>query len=233
MVAAVAKTPALRYPIHSMYIAIEGVIGAGKTTLARLLQPVLSAQVVLEEFDANPFLGDFYSDRARFAFQTQIFFLLSRYRQLQEVAASLQTGESVIADYTFAKDRLFAGLNLHGDELATYLQVYGALSDKLPQPDLLVYLRASTQTLLRRIEQRDRPYEREMDRDYIEALRNAYDAQYNDCAGLPETLVIETNALDFVQHGSHLELVAAQVRAALAGVRQPGLPLGLARPVTA
>jgi deoxyguanosine kinase len=216
-----------------MYIAIEGVIGAGKTTLARLLQPVLSAQVVLEEFDANPFLGDFYGDRARFAFQTQIFFLLSRYRQLQQVAASLQTGESVIADYTFAKDRLFACLNLHGDELATYLQVYGALSDKLPQPDLLVYLRASTQTLLRRIEQRDRPYEREMDRDYIEALRNAYDAQFNDATGLPETLVIETNALDFVQHGSHLELVAAQVRAALAGVRQPGLPLGMARPVAA
>lgn len=216
-----------------MYIAIEGVIGAGKTTLARLLQPVLSAQVVLEEFDANPFLGDFYGDRARFAFQTQIFFLLSRYRQLQQVAASLQTGESVIADYTFTKDRLFACLNLHGDELATYLQVYGALSDKLPQPDLLVYLRASTQTLLRRIEQRDRPYEREMDHDYIEALRKAYDAQFNDSASLPETLVIETNALDFVQHGSHLELVAAQVRAALAGVRQPGLPLGLARPIAA
>ena len=160
-------------------------------------------------------------------------FRASRYRQLQQVAASLQTGESVIADYTFAKDRLFACLNLHGDELATYLQVYGALSDKLPQPDLLVYLRASTQTLLRRIEQRDRPYEREMDRDYIEALRNAYDAQFNDATGLPETLVIETNALDFVQHGSHLELVAAQVRAALAGVRQPGLPLGMARPVAA
>lgn len=212
-----------------MYIAIEGVIGAGKTTLARLLQPVLSAQVVLEEFDANPFLGDFYSDRARFAFQTQIFFLLSRYRQLQAVAISLKTGESVIADYTFAKDQLFARLNLHGDELETYSQVYGALSEKLPRPDLLVYLRASTQTLLRRIEQRDRTYEREMDRDYIEALRKAYDEQFNAAAGVPETLVIETNALDFVQHGSHLELVAAQVRAALAGVRQPALPLGLVR----
>src|SRR5512147_1482418 len=135
-----------------MYIAIEGVIGVGKTTLARLLQPAFEAEVLLEVFEENPFLSDFYGDRARYAFQTQIFFLLSRYHQQNNnVPNILAAGKSLIADYTFAKDSLFAGINLHGDELDMYHKVHDALGEKIPKPDLLVYLQASTNTLMNRI----------------------------------------------------------------------------------
>ena len=131
-----------------MYVAIEGVIGVGKTTLARLLRPMLEAEILLEIFEENPFLSDFYSDRARYAFQTQIFFLLSRYHQQRgSVPEMLAAGRSVIADYTFAKDALFARINLKGDELTVYHRVHEALGEKIPRPDLIVYLRADTDVL--------------------------------------------------------------------------------------
>src|SRR5512136_1933566 len=119
-----------------MYIAIEGVIGVGKTTLARLLQPSFeNADLLLEVFEENPFLSDFYGDRARYAFQTQIFFLLSRYHQQNSnVPKMLAEGRNLIADYTFAKDALFAGINLHGDELDMYHRVHEALGEKIPKP---------------------------------------------------------------------------------------------------
>jgi deoxyguanosine kinase len=122
-----------------MYIAIEGVIGVGKTTLARLLRPMLEAEILLEIFEENPFLSDFYGDRARYAFQTQIFFLLSRYHQQRRAVPDLLgAGHSLIADYTFAKDALFARINLKGDELAVYHKVHEALGEKIPRPDLVV-----------------------------------------------------------------------------------------------
>ena len=152
-----------------MYFAIEGVIGVGKTTLARLLQPVFQANLLLEVFEENPFLSSFYSDRARYAFQTQIFFLLSRYHQQNSNAPRfLSTGLSLISDYTFEKDALFAGINLHGDELQMYYRVHEALAEKIPLPDLIIYLRASTDALMQRIAMRDRPYERQMERSYID-----------------------------------------------------------------
>jgi Deoxynucleoside kinases len=157
------------------FLAIEGVIGVGKTTLARMLAPALQARPLLERFEENPFLPYFYQDRARYAFPTQIFFLLSRYRQHQELAAHLEHGP-VISDYMFAKDRLFARLNLTGDELALYEQLHQALAEKIPTPTLVLYLRADTDTLMARIALRDRPYERGMDRGYIERLRLAYEA---------------------------------------------------------
>ena len=121
----------------SNYIAIEGVIGVGKTTLARLLQPAFHANLLLEVFEENPFLSDFYADRARYAFQTQIFFLLSRYHQQQRaVPEFLRSGEVLIADYTFEKDSLFAGINLCGDELEMYHRVHEALAEKIPIPNL-------------------------------------------------------------------------------------------------
>ncbi len=154
-----------------MYVAIEGVIGVGKTTLARLLRPMLEAEILLEIFEENPFLSDFYSDRARYAFQTQIFFLLSRYHQQRgSVPEMLAAGKSLIADYTFAKDALFARINLKGDELAVYHRVHEALGEKIPRPDLIVYLRAGTDVLMQRIALRDRSYERNMERDYIQVL---------------------------------------------------------------
>ena len=154
-----------------MYIAIEGVIGVGKTTLARLLQPAFDASLLLEVFEENPFLSDFYADRERYAFQTQIFFLLSRYHQQRRaVGELLAEKDRLLSDYTFEKDALFARINLTGDELDMYFRVHDALAEKIIRPDLILYLRASTDTLMARIAFRDRPYERNMERDYIHQL---------------------------------------------------------------
>jgi len=159
-----------------MYIAIEGVIGVGKTTLARLLQRPFDAELNLEVFEENPFLSDFYSDRERYAFQTQIFFLLSRYHQQRNnILPNLSDDTVLISDYTFEKDALFAGINLNGDELQMYYRVHEALAEKIPSPDLIVYLKADTDILMQRIALRDRPYERQMERSYIERLNMAYD----------------------------------------------------------
>ncbi len=206
------------------YIAIEGVIGVGKTSLARLLEPEFGGQALLEEFEENPFLSDFYADRERYAFQTQIFFLLSRYRQQTSTVPRALLKGPVIADYTFAKDRLFAHLNLKGDELAVYERVYAALSEKIRHPDLLVYLRADLDVLMKRIAMRDRPYERNMDPDYIEQLRLAYEefaATYQEAP----VLTIDTNNLDFVQNPDDLALVVERIKSSLQyGTYQASLP---------
>src|SRR5689334_12719151 len=152
-----------------MYLAIDGVIGVGKTTLTRLLQPAFGAEILLEVFEENPFLSDFYGDRARYAFQTQIFFLLSRYHQQRAVPEALARGP-LLADYTFAKDALFARINLSGEDLVLYRRLHDALAEKIPHPDLTIYLRAPTPVLMSRILQRDRTYERQMDPAYIAAL---------------------------------------------------------------
>ncbi len=132
--------------------------------------------LLLEVFEENPFLSDFYSDRARYAFQTQIFFLLSRYHQQRRtVNELLAQSDQLVADYTFEKDALFAQINLHGDELEMYYRVHEALAEKIVPPELVVYLRAETDTLMQRIAQRDRHYERNMERAYIEELNQAYE----------------------------------------------------------
>ncbi len=209
------------------YVAIEGVIGVGKTTLARLLQPQFEAALLLEAFEENPFLPKFYEDQERYAFQTQIFFLLSRYRQqTRQVPALLEAGRSILADYTFAKDAIFARLTLDGDEWAMYLRVHEALAEKLPRPDLIVYLRASPDTLMHRIALRDRPYERTMSRAYIEALHAAYEAHFANDVGAP-VLVLDADALDFVAYPDHLRLIEDRLRRALGlPPYQPLLPLG-------
>jgi deoxyguanosine kinase len=215
-----------------MYLAIEGVIGVGKTTLARLLQPLTQSKLLLEVFEENPFLSSFYEDRERYAFQTQIFFLLSRYQQQRRVVPDvLASGENLIADYTFEKDALFAGINLRGDELDMYYKVHEALAEKIPSPDLIVYLRASTDTLIQRITLRDRAYERNMERAYIHQLNQAYDdffSDYTQKAGYRSSpvLTIETDNLDFVHHPDHLKWVDNRVRQALRLIPfQPELPL--------
>ena len=140
-----------------MYFAIEGVIGVGKTTLARLLQPAFQANILLEVFEENPFLSSFYGDRERYAFQTQIFFLLSRYHQQhQGIPKAIANGANLISDYTFEKDALFARINLKGDELEMYYRVHEALAEKIQHPDLMIYLRAEPQKLMQRIAQ-ERP----------------------------------------------------------------------------
>jgi len=213
-----------------MYIAIEGVIGVGKTTLARLLQPEFEAGLLLEVFEENPFLSDFYSDRSRYAFQTQIFFLLSRYHQQHHsVAELLERHEHLFADYTFEKDALFAGINLKGDELDMYHRVHEALAEKIIPPHLIVYLRADTEVLMQRIAQRDRPYERDMDRLYIDELNHAYDEFYTDRhERRSPVLVLDTDHLDYVRRPEDLEIVANRLRQALKMTPfQPELPLGM------
>ncbi|MBI5822867.1 MAG: deoxynucleoside kinase [Chloroflexi bacterium] len=210
-----------------MYIAIEGVIGVGKTTLARLLQPSFEAEVLLEIFEENPFLSDFYADRARYAFQTQIFFLLSRYHQQNNnVPKILVENKNLIADYTFAKDALFAGINLKGDELDMYHKVHEALGEKIPKPNLLVYLQATTDTLMNRIAFRDRPYERQMERGYIDELNHAYEDFFSKPFDHTPILKINSNEMDIIHNTEHLKLIENRIREALNLTPfQPSLPL--------
>jgi deoxyadenosine/deoxycytidine kinase len=213
--------------MQSFFLAIEGAIGVGKTTLARLLQPRFEANLLLEAFEENPFLADFYADRARYAFQTQMVFLLSRYQQQQVVPKTL-IRTPLIADYAFFKDSLFAHLNLVGDEWAVYERLYNILVDRIRIPDLVVFLRADTDVLMSRIATRDRAYERDMDRSYINRLRQTYEryfATYTETDVLP----IDTNNLDYVQDPDALAFVDNQVRAAL-GIGAYQRPLLQIRP---
>ena len=203
------------------YIVVEGVIGVGKTTLARLLGEAFGATVLLEAVEENPFLSAFYADRARYAFQTQVFFTLSRYRQQSELA-QIQSG--VVSDYLFAKNVIFAGLNLQGDELDLYRTLYDILAERIRPPDLVVYLQADLATLQARIIERDRPFERNMDWGYIAALRDAYESFFAAFTQAP-LLPIETDALDLVRDPAARAYVIGLVRAALAGYRQQGLDL--------
>ena len=212
-----------------MYIAVEGVIGVGKTSLARLVQPSFSANLLLEVFEENPFLSDFYGDRSRYAFQTQMFFLLSRYhQQRRSVPEMLATKKPLISDYTFDKDALFARINLQGDELEMYDNLHTALAEKIPPPELIVYLRATTDTLMHRITLRDRPYERLMERDYIDALNQSYDKYFlEDTENGHPVLVIDSNELDFVHHPDDLKWIDDRIRQRLElPPFQIGLPIG-------
>ena len=206
------------------YIAIEGAIGVGKTTLARILSDALSAELLLEVFEENPFLSDFYADRSRYAFQTQIFFLLSRYRQQHKVIADTLQGSPLVSDYLFAKDWLFAHLNLAGDELAMYERVHAILGEQIPAPTLVIYLRASTDTLMQRIAFRDRSYERQMSSAYIHDLRLAYDRFFADYPTAP-VLTLDTDNLDIVHDGAARSEVVARVKSLVqAGSYQLPLP---------
>ena len=198
-----------------MYIAIEGVIGVGKTTLAQMLQSTFSAELMLEVFEENPFLAEFYGDRERYAFQTQIFFLLSRYHQQKEAPRYLTNGDNLIADYTFEKDAIFASINLENDELDVYHNVHEALAEKIPPPDLIIYLRASTDVLMQRIASRDRSYERNMERDYIDQLNRAYEVFFGDAHQGSPVLTIDTNDLNYVANKADLKWVENRIRQTL------------------
>lgn len=211
-----------------MYVAIEGVIGVGKTTLARFLREPFQADLLLEVFEENPFLSSFYADRERYAFQTQIFFLLSRYRQQNNnVPRLLAENESLISDYTFEKDSLFARINLKGDELEMYHRVHEALAEKVPTPDLLVYLRAGIDTIMQRIALRDRSYERQIERSYLQQLSDAYEEFLSHSSRLPyPVLVIDTENTDYIRSADELKDIENRVRQALQlSPFQPTLPI--------
>ncbi len=199
------------------YIVIEGVIGAGKTSLARLLAKRFNGQLVLEEFDQNPFLERFYEDKKRWAFHTQLSFLASRFRQQKALLARDLFHQVVISDYIFDKDRIFAHLNLKDDELQLYEMLFSQMQVATPSPDLVVYLQSNTERLMKNIDERQRSYEARMSRGYIESLSEAYDFYFFRYTRCP-LLIIKATHIDFVNNPAHLdELVRV-----IATLRHPG-----------
>lgn len=181
------------------FIAIEGVIGAGKTTLCRMLGEQLAAEVVLERFEENPFLKDFYKDQERYAFQTQIFFLLTRYKQQQELFQADLFHKFLITDYIFEKDKIFAYLNLQDEELKLYESLVSSIQHNIPTPDLVVYLQSSVPRLMANIKKRGRAYETHMSEEYIRDLNEAYNYFFFRYKATP-LLIVNSAEMDFVNN---------------------------------
>ena len=200
------------------YVSIEGVIGVGKTSLAHLLEERLNAKLVMEKFDENSFLADFYLDPERYAFQTQLFFLLSRYRQQQELRQTDVFHKLVISDYMFVKDRLFASLNLDDKEMSLYDSVAKILEKNILNPDLVIYLQAETPKLMERITLRGRDFEKNMSQDYIDALNQVYNEYFFRFQESP-LLIINTNDIDFVHNEEDLEEVIRYIRQPVSGTK--------------
>lgn len=199
-------------------IAVEGPVGVGKTTLSRALAKRLHARLIEEDIDGNPFLKDFYTDPQRTAFQTQMFFLLSRYQQQQALRQGELFTYSTVADYMFQKDRIFAHLNLNEAEVALYERIYTLLDPRVPRPDLVVYLQARPEVLLARIRGRARSWERSITQEYLERVSRAYADfffHYSESA----LLVVNTSDIDIVEKESHLEDVISAVRRMRKGIQ--------------
>jgi deoxyadenosine/deoxycytidine kinase len=177
------------------FIAIEGAIGAGKTTLANMLAEEYQARLVLEIDEENPFISKFYEDRETFAFQTQVFFLLNRYNQCRELLQRDLFSSVVITDYLFQRDRIFAGLNLEGHELHLYEQLFNLIKIKIPKPDLVIFLQAETPALNARVEKRGRRFERNMEYQYLEEVNRAFNNYFFYYSETP-LLVVNTNEID-------------------------------------
>ena len=206
------------------YIAIEGPIGVGKTSLADMLSKALDGRVICEQVDENPFLGDFYENRKKYSFQTQLFFLLSRYRQQEELSQIDLFSRTVISDYIFAKDRIFAYINLDENEIELYEQVYQLLDARLPKPDLVILLQATTDVLKERVRIRNREYEKNIEYEYLETLRQAYNEFFFHYDETP-LLVINSTGIDFVNNRKDFELLIKEIKEMKGGVKH-FVPLG-------
>ncbi|GJL77990.1 MAG: hypothetical protein NPINA01_09790 [Nitrospinaceae bacterium] len=190
--------------IEPKFIAVEGAIGAGKTSLVKLLGKQFDAKMVLENDDGNPFLPKFYQDKESLAFQTQIFFLLNRYTQYLDLAQRDLFNSVVLTDFLFQRDPLFANLNLNGHELQLYNQIYDLIKIRTPKPDLVIFLQADTEILKERIEKRSRDYESYLDWDYLEDVNKAFNNFFFYYSDTP-LLVVNTNEIDFVEKKGDLE----------------------------
>ncbi|MDR3627117.1 MAG: deoxynucleoside kinase [Ignavibacteriaceae bacterium] len=192
------------------YIAIEGVIGAGKTSLAKKLKEKLNAELILEQFEVNPFLEKFYSDRRRFAFQTQMFFLVNRFKQQQELNQENLFTEYIVCDYVFDKDKIFAYMNLSGEELKLYETLFPLLSRNLRKPDLVVYLQSSMDRLMYNIKRRNRKIERNLTRSYIEELVEAYNHFFFRYKDTP-LIIVNSSEIDFVNSDNDFDELFKQI----------------------
>jgi len=193
------------------YIVIEGPIGVGKTSLAKILAKEFNARLVLEKPEENPFLSRFYQNRKRYGFQTQVFFLMNRFQQQREMAQLELFNQVTLCDYLFAKDRIFASLNLDDHELALYEQIFNLLSGQIPSPDLVIYLQAKPDVLLHRIKSRNLPYEKEIDLEYLKALTEAYN-YYFFHFDLAPLLVVDTSEIDFVNRKEDLDQLIREIK---------------------
>ncbi|MCF7885490.1 MAG: deoxynucleoside kinase [Candidatus Marinimicrobia bacterium] len=198
------------------YIAIEGVIGVGKTSLAKLLAESLSAKLILEEFENNPFLEEFYNEPERYAFQTQLFFLLERYKQQQEMKQIDIFHKLLISDYMFQKDKLFANLNLSEKELGLYEKIETLLEKQVPSPDLVIYLQSDIQNLMDNISRRGRAYEKNISIEYLQSLRKIYNEFFFHYERAP-VLIINTNEIDFVNNEEDLKKLIKIIRQPING----------------
>ena len=192
------------------YIAVEGPIGVGKSTLSKMLADHYNGRLVLEQHDENPFLKDFYKDRNRFAFQTQMFFLLSRFKQQQDFFSGELLATHVISDYFFGKDRIFATLTLSDDEIALYDKVATLIEKNIPYPDLIIYLTASSDTLMHRVKKRGRDYEKSMDIGYLEGLSEAY-SKYFFHFNSTSLLVVNTDNVNFETQPEQFEYLVDKI----------------------
>ncbi len=190
--------------LHHKYIAVEGPIGVGKTSLADILAKKLNARLVLEGAEENPFITDFYKDIQKHAFQTQMFFLLSRFKQQQDLAQSDLFQQGIVSDYVFAKDRIFANLTLGDNELKLYEQIHSILGGRILKPDFVIYLQASTDVLLKRIAMRGRKFENQITAEYLAELNQAYNYYFFHYQETP-LMVVNTSEIDFVHRDADLD----------------------------
>ena len=210
--------------IEPRFIAVEGAIGAGKTSLVNLLGKQYGAKVILEDNDTNPFIAKFYEDRDAYSFQTQIFFLLNRFNQYLQLAQRELFNSVVVIDYLFQRDKIFAQLNLEDHEYRLYEQIFNLIDPKAPKPDLVIFLQASTEVLLERVSKRDRDYEAFMDPDYLDSVNKAFNNFFFYYSNTP-LLVINTNEIDFVEKKCDLEELINKINSHRIG-REYYNPLG-------
>ncbi|MBN2224395.1 MAG: deoxynucleoside kinase [Deltaproteobacteria bacterium] len=209
---------------RARYIVLEGPIGVGKTSLASRLAEEFEARTLFENVEENPFLKEFYHDRKKNAFKAQLYFLLSRYQQQVDLVQTDLFQKTAVGDYLFAKDRIFAGLNLDRDELDLYDELYRILSPRIPRPDLVIYLSADIETLKKRIRGRAKPYERNLDTGYLSQVVSAYNDFFFHYDETP-LLVISTTNIDFVSRDSDFQQLVKEIKEFRTGT-QYFVPLG-------